>query len=363
MESLKINNISNINAALKKGVLNNKKYTLNPIDCKIKINQNESPFDLPKSIKRNVLNKIKNKKWNIYPDFIPEKLYKKIADSFNVKKENILIGNGSNEMISTILTATLESGKKVIIPEPTFTVYKLISSNLNANITSVTLNDDFTYNVDKFMEEAKSKGSVTVICSPNNPTGTFLSYDDIKKIVDASRGIVIVDEAYIHFGGETVIDLIKDYDNLILLRTFSKAFGLAGLRIGMMIGNENIIGQLSKVKLPYNINIFSIIVLEEIFKNLSFLEDNIKKILTQREYLENSFKEFNKLEVIPTSTNFFLVRVKDSKWLFNELLKFSILVRDVSNYPMLNNCLRISVGSKNENQLLVKSLRKIYKKD
>ncbi len=353
-------NKKKIEYTLKKGVLKNKAYTLKPIDCPIKLNQNESPFDLLEDIKKEILERLLKTKWNIYPDFTPQTLYKKVADYYNLESENILIGNGSNEMIFTILAAIVEKGKKVIISEPTFTVYKLISSNLNGKIKSIMMNEDFSFNVEKIKKEAKSKGSITIISSPNNPTGTYLQKRYIEEIIQESNGIVVVDEAYIHFGGESVLDLCCKYNNLIVLRTFSKAFGLAGLRIGVMISNKELISHLSKVKLPYNINIFTQLTLSIILNNIEHIEKNIKYIIEQREVMFKRLQNFSKLKIIPSSTNFFCVKTEDAKLLFNELLKHGILVRDVSNYPMLNNYLRISIGNEYENNKLIEALSNIF---
>ncbi len=352
-------NNTKVNLTLKEGVLRNKPYTLVLEDTPIKLNQNESPFDIPEKIKDKILKKLKETRWNIYPDFTPEVLYEKIASFYGFDKENILVGNGSNEMIFTILAAALESGKKVILPTPTFAVYKLISSNLNAEIKTVLLNEDFSFNTDKIIEECISPGSVTILCSPNNPTGTSLKRSEIEKIIQASEGTVVVDEAYIHFGGETVIDLVKKYDNLIVLRTFSKAFGLAGLRMGLMISNKNLITELAKVKLPYNLNIFSLITLNEIYDNIDLVNDNIKKILIEREYLGSELAGIKKIKVIPTDANFFIVKTENSSDLFNRLLEKGIRIRDVSAYPMLENYLRISVGSRSENEALILAIKSI----
>jgi len=349
-----------ISATLKEGVLKNKPYTLAPENTPVKLNQNESPFDIPAGIKDRILKKMKKTRWNIYPDFIPGELYEKIASFYGFSRENILIGNGSNEMIFTILAASLEKGKKVIIPAPTFAVYSLISSNLNADIKTVFLNEDFSFNTDNIIKECGSAGSVTILCSPNNPTGTALKRVDIEKIIKASGGTVVVDEAYIHFGGETVIDLVDRYENLIVLRTFSKAFGLAGLRMGIMVSNKNLISELAKVKLPYNLNILTLITLDEMFDNIDFVDENIKKILAERDYLGAELAKIKSIKVIPTSANFFLVKTEDSSSLFSTLLEQGIRVRDVSSYPMLENHLRISVGSRNENQALIRSLKNIF---
>lgn len=348
-----------IRATLKEGVLRNKPYTLAPEDTPIKLNQNESPFDIPENIKDKILKKLKDERWNIYPEFVPESLYQKIASWYGFSRENILIGNGSNEMIFTILAASLEKGKRVIIPAPTFAVYNLISSNLNAEIRTVFLNEDFSFDTGTIVSECASPGSVTILCSPNNPTGTSLKKGEIEKIIQSSGGTVVVDEAYIHFGGETVVDLVTKYENLIVLRTFSKAFGLAGLRMGIMISNRNLITELSKVKLPYNLNILTLITLDEIFDNMDFVDENIRKILTEREYLGSELAKIKNIRVIPSDANFFLVRTEDSAAMFRKLLECGIRVRDVSSYPMLENHLRISVGSRSENEALIRSLKKI----
>ncbi len=351
----------NFRSSLKQGVLKNRAYTLKPVETKFKLNQNESPFDLPEKIKEKVLERLRNRKWNIYPDFTPEDLYEKVAKYLKVKKENILLGNGSNEMIFTIMAAMLETGKKLIISEPTFTVYKLVASNLNAEVVQILQNEDFSNKTGKIAENAAITGSLTVIASPNSPTGTFTKRADLVNIIEASKGIVVIDEAYIQFGGETVIDLINKYDNLIILRTFSKAFGLAGLRIGMMISNSALITEMSKVKLPYNLNILTLATLDILLDSPEIIDSTVKKIIEYRSYLEKELSKIKSIKVIPTSANFFLVRIKESEFLYNKLLEYDILVRDYSNYPMLENCLRISVGNRDENELLVKALKEIYK--
>ncbi len=346
---------------IKKGVIENKRYTLNPIDSPIKLNQNESPYDLPLYLKEKIANRLLESNWNIYPEFVPEWLYEKVASHYSLKKENILVGNGSNEMINTVLTSILEDGKTLIVPVPTFTVYSLISSNLNANIIKVPLKDDLSFDVDSILSAvSNNKNSVTVICSPNNPTGTVIKKEDIEKIVKTSSGIVVIDEAYGEFGGESVIDLIGKYNNLVVLKTLSKAFGLASLRMGFMLGNEQLIAEFAKVKLPYNVNIFSLITLDEIFSDLSFLSKNIERIKNEREFLREGLQKFSKIKLYDTAANFFLIKVDDSYALFSYLIFSGILVRDISSYPMLKNHLRITVGNRYENETLLKALDKFY---
>ena len=348
-----------IKQTIKPGVLSNSEYTLHPIDCSVKINQNESPYDLPVKLKQQVTEKLMSRKWNVYPDFIPDSLYQKLSAYLGFHKDNILIGNGSNEMIFTILAAMLESGHTVNIPVPTFTVYGLISSNLNATVNYIAPNSDLSVNVPALREAAKTKGSVTIICSPNNPTGRALTPDDLFSIIEASNGIVVVDEAYIHFGGQTIIDSINKYDNLIILRTFSKAFGLAGLRIGCMISNKAIIAQLAKVKLPYNLNIFTLTTLEVVLDNIDFLQKNIDRIMEQKPILMEGLTKHKELTVFPSDSNFILFRIDKPDWLFDELVKRDVLIRTYANGKYLEGCLRVSVGSPDENKKFLDALDEI----
>jgi len=348
-----------INKMIKKGVINNKEYTLTPIETPIKLNQNESPFDIPYDMKKRILEKMAVSKWNIYPDFIPDNIYEKLAKYLGVDKENILIGNGSNEMIMTILASIVETGRRVVIPTPTFAVYSLLSSNFNGEIIKIPLKPDMRFDIGRIVEESKYEGSVTVLCSPNNPTGRAAAKDDLIKVIENSGGLVVVDEAYIHFGGETMIGDLGKYSNLIILRTFSKAFGLAGLRLGCMIGAKDIITQLSKVKLPYNLNILNLITLEEVLDNTEFVEQNVEIILKQKEYMESELSKIKQIHLFHSDANFFLFRVEKSNFVFDELVKRGVLIRNYSSSAGLENCLRVSVGSEYEVKIFIECLKDI----
>jgi histidinol-phosphate aminotransferase len=351
----------NIYRTIKRGVQENRAYTLKPLDVPVKLNQNESPFDFPPELKKVVLQRLESLHWNIYPPFVPDELYAKAAAAVGVTSANLLIGNGSNEMISTILASTCESGKTLVIPQPTFTVYNLIATNLNATVKKVMMRDDFFFDVDALASAAAEPGSVTVLCNPNNPTGTWIDRNGIIRIVEASGGLVVVDEAYIQFGGESVIDLTGEYANLVVLRTFSKVFGLAGLRIGMMIGSDELVSQFSKVKLPYNISQFVINTLDVLLDNLDVIDRHRDIILEEKQWLIKQLEEMPELHLYPTAANFVLVKVDDSKALFNALVDRGVLIRDVSSYPMLENHLRISTGDRQANKILVNSLQQILR--
>ncbi|HNZ26970.1 MAG TPA: histidinol-phosphate transaminase [Spirochaetota bacterium] len=350
-----------INKMIKKGVINNKEYTLTPIETPIKLNQNESPFDIPADMKKRILDKMLASRWNVYPDFTPDGLYLKTAAYLGVNKENILIGNGSNEMIMTILAAIVENGRRVVIPTPTFAIYGLLSSNFNGEVIKVPLKPDMSFDIDRIVEESKFEGSVAVLCSPNNPTGAAAAKEDLIKVIKNSGGLVIIDEAYIQFGGETLIGDLDSYPNLIILRTFSKAFGLAGLRLGCMIGPKNIITQLSKVKLPYNLNILNLIALDEVLDNPDFVDRNVEVILKQKKYMESELSKIKQIQLFHSDANFFLFRVERSNFVFAELVKRGVLIRNYSSSVGLENCLRVSVGSEDEVKLFIESLKDIAK--
>lgn len=352
--------MNNLKSTIKKGVFENKRYHLKAMNTGIKLNQNESPYDMPDEYKQKILDRLASRDWNRYPDFVPEKLYRLMSENLGVKYEQILIGNGSNEMITTIMTSILDRDKALVLPVPTFSVYKLIAGNLEADIKEIPLKSDLTFPVDELCNAAKGEGTLTVICSPNNPTGKTMSRSDIVKILEASGGVVVVDEAYIQFGGESVIDLIESYEHLVVLRTFSKAFGLAGLRLGIMIGNERIIEHFAKVKLPYNINLFTQYTAEVILENPEIITERIQTINKEKIRLGKKLAEIKGLKLIDSEANFFLIEVVDPPVVFDYLLSEGILIRDVSGYPMLDKMLRVSVGTPEENDILIEKLSKYY---
>jgi histidinol-phosphate aminotransferase len=338
-----------------------KPYHLEPEECTVKLNQNENPFDWPRPIKEAVGRFCVERPWNRYPPFIPEALKDLLADHAGVRKGSVIVGNGSNEMLLVLLLSLVRQNTTVILCQPTFTVYRLLVNGLAAAPLEVPLDSGLQYDVPAISEAVRGNpGAVLVLCSPNNPTGSVLEERSLRKILDVHTGFCILDQAYVEFGGFNAVPLLAEYPNLIITRTFSKAFAAAGLRLGYLAGNPVVVEEINKIKLPYNINFFAEHVATVLVRNKKAVEYTVADIIRERGELEEFLKTMPFDNVYPSQANFILVRCRDKQRRFDALKAAGILLRDVSSYPMLENCLRISVGSAQENEALKAALRSFF---
>lgn len=338
-----------------------KGYHLTPEETEIKLNQNENPEDWPLEIKEQAAQFCIERPWNRYPNFVPEGLKADLAQYTGVKPSNVIVGNGSNEVLLVLLLSFLSKASAAVICSPTFTVYKLLSEGMGSRNVNVSLTDDLQYDVKAIRNAVQENpGSLLIICSPNNPVGNEITEEQLRSILDQHSGICILDQAYVEFGGFNGIGLISEYPNLIVTRTFSKAMGGAGLRIGYMIGTEEMISEINKIKLPYNINFFTEYTASLLLKNRSHLSTSVAVMIEERDALLSSLKSFPFDNVYESKANFILVRYSEKQKLFDFLKKKGILVRDVSSYPLLENCLRISVGKREENSRLINCLKDFF---
>ncbi len=338
-----------------------KAYHLSPEQFRIKLNQNENPYDCPQSIKAEAARFCSERPWNRYPDFIPESLKQALADYAGVSPGQIIAGNGSNEMLLILLLSLANKHRRVITCQPTFTVYHLLASGMGCPEHMVALRDDLTYDVQGICDAlTQFKGSVLILCSPNNPTGTSLSEHDLRTILTMHDGMCILDQAYVEFGGYNAVDLLKEYSNLIITRTFSKALGGAGLRLGYMLGAPEVIEQINKIKLPYNINFFSSHVAELLLRRKEEIEPFLAESIRERDALQSFLTQLSLQNVYESDSNFILIRTERKQQLFSFLKNKGILIRDVSSYPKLENCLRISIGKPEENQALKDALQEFF---
>lgn len=337
-------------------------YTLSPDRASVKINQNENPWDAPARIKEETLRRLSARQWSRYPDFVPASLHERLAAFAGWRADGIIAGNGSNELIQALLLVTVREGTRVLISEPTFALYRQIATVLGGAVESVSLTTDLRYDVaglQKAIEETRP--DVTIICSPNNPTGCLIDDQDLASLLQASKGLVVVDEAYHEFAAHSVVPLLRDHENLVVLRTFSKAMALAALRVGYLLASPELVREIAKAVLPYNLNAFSQAAAEvavEMYE--SELRPLVSKISEERERLFARIDNIEGLSPVRSHANFMLVRSRlDPKCVFAELLERDILIRDVSGYPMLKNYFRLSVGTPEENDLLLAALREI----
>ncbi|MCD6170268.1 MAG: histidinol-phosphate transaminase [Candidatus Latescibacteria bacterium] len=334
-------------------------YTLRQYQYELKLNQNENPFDIPLELKDKLLAYARRRSWSRYPDFVPEEFHQKLAEYTGWAKEGILVGNGSNELIKDICILILEKGSRVVIPVPTFTLYKLISTALGAEVVEVKLKADYTFDMEALNEAvAVHSPALIFFSSPNNPTGCILPMDGLEKILQETNSLVVVDEAYYEFSGTTCLPLLKKHRNLIILRTFSKAFSLAGLRVGYLIADPDLVQEIAKVKLPYNINFFSQIVATYVLENRTLLQKKVEYIVHQKDMVYQALSGIPGVKPYPSYGNFILFEtLLDVKSLFFELLKKGVLVRDVSGYPMLSRALRVTISKEEENRRFIRTLR------
>jgi len=334
-------------------------YTLRAFEAEIKLNQNENPFDFPEDLKEETFRRFRQRQWSRYPDFVPDGLRRRLAEFAGWKKDGVLVGNGSNELLQASLMVLLNGRTRVAIPSPTFTVYRLISTVLGAKVIDIPLSADMRYDVDALLSRSREGAAgVLIVNTPNNPTGSVLKNEDLERILKEFPGFVLLDEAYYEFWGHSALPLLESYPRLIITRTFSKAMGMASLRVGYLLADPALAEQISKAKLPYNVNQFSLTAAEVALENTARFRTAIDAVLEERDRLGRELAAVPGCKVYPTEANFFLVEVAaPPRAVFDDLFAEGILIRDVSSYPMLSKCLRISVGTREENDRLLAALR------
>jgi len=343
-------------------------------DASVFMDANENPFDtniriefLKDSESIMVSNRVYYEigktslaKLNRYPDPLQHELKDKIARVKSVSSENIFPGNGSDEIIDLLVRAFCEPGKdEVILLPPTYGMYRVVANIHNINIKEVLLTKEFQPDTSRISKAINPRSKLLFICSPNNPTGNAISYEIIKEILGTFPGIVVVDEAYIDFSEDkSILPLLKEFSNLVVMHTLSKAWGLAGIRLGIGFAGQEIIEILNRIKMPYNVN--------ELTQRIALksLEQSMKKqaqVLTILDEKEKLIYELEKLDqvkyIYPSDANFILIKVKNVKILYDFLIDNKIVVRDRSDMPLCEQCLRVSVGTPQENKKLIESVK------
>jgi histidinol-phosphate aminotransferase len=337
-------------------------YSLVSQRARIKLNQNENAWETPQEIKEETLRRLQDRVWSRYPGLRATDLHERLAKFSGWKPEGVIAGNGSNELIQAVLMVTAGKDRRVVINEPTFTLYKQISTVLESEVVSVSLTPNLTYDLNALRETIQiTQPSVTIICSPNNPTGCIIEQSDLTSLLEEISGLVVVDEAYFEFSGQSVAPLLEKHSNLVVLRTFSKAMAMAALRVGYLMAAPELICEISKAVLPYNLNVISQTAAEvamEMYEvRLAALVDLIRH---ERERVYAELQKIRSLAPVRSQANFMLIRSElPVTHVFNELRRRDILVRDVSGYPMLQHYFRISIGKPEENDALLSALREI----
>lgn len=297
-----------------------------------------------------------------YPAPVHDRLREKIASYRGVRKENIFTGVGSDEAIDLLIRIFCAPERdSIMITPPTYGMYK-VSANINdVNIEEVQLDEDFQPDAKKILAARPPKAKLLFLCSPNNPTANDLDRTEILKLVELFPGIVVVDEAYIDFSRqESLAEVLPQYPNLVVLQTFSKAFGLAGIRLGIALANPPVIEYMLKIKAPYNLNKLTAQAALEAFEHKDLIRVNIEKIIEEREYLVEQLNHAPTVErVYPSNANFILFRIKNANEIYRRLADKGIIVRYRGDQPGCDNCLRVTVGMPDDNIRFLKTLKQI----
>lgn len=344
-------------------------YTLRHFDPPVKLNQNESPYDIPAELKREILARAAERPWNRYPPFVAENFIAAVSEATGWPAEGVLVANGSNELIQAVLAVLVDPGVCVVIPEPTFTLYRLMTEVNGGRVVPVPLDAELRFDVDSIIEAARaSRAAAIVLCTPNNPTGGALSAAEIERIHAQTDAILILDQAYVEFGGDDALPLLEGRPRLLVLRTYSKAMALAGLRAGYLLGHPDVVQQVDKAKLPYNVNFLTEIAAAEVLRQRERLRPQVEEIRRERDRIYEGLRRLPGVRVYPSEANFLLFRVEsprmDHRALFDRLLgDYGILVRDVSKYPLLERCLRVNAGTPRENDEFLDAMREILSED
>jgi len=299
---------------------------------------------------------------NRYPDPFQKDLKEQLSKLKNIDTQQLFLGNGSDEVLDIAMRVFCEPKQdNIIICPPTYGMYKVLADVNNIETKEVLLKEDFSVNIDGILKAANENTKIVILCSPNNPTGNSIPSSEIEILLNKLNAIILVDEAYVDFSDkESAVKLIDKYPNLIVSQTLSKAYGMAGIRVGIAIAQAPILDVFNKVKPPYNINILSQEKAVECLLKEGFYQEKLSRIKEQKELLIEALEVIKLVEkVFPSDANFLLVRFKDAKSTYNYLAKNAVVVRDRSSQPLCENCLRISIGTEYENKILIEQLNEM----
>lgn len=327
-------------------------------DALVKLNQNESPWDWPPELKDEVLRRVAARPWNRYPPVDAEALRQGLAESCGVSPTMIAVTNGSNEAILA-LVSTYATGRRVVVTAPGYSMVTPLAVIGGATVQAVALREDFSLDTDAMLAAVSSpEVAVTIIASPNNPTGNAFARPTLTAVLDSARGLVVIDEAYAQFTATSFVGDLSKYAHLAIVRTFSKGFALAGVRVGWIIGGEPVLDAVRKALPPYNVNVFSQEAALVALQRPELVSGRVEALLAERRRLADAVRAIDGVTTYPSEANFLLLRTRaPAADVFAGLLERGVLVRDVSRGPLLDNCLRVTVGTHTENNQFLAALR------
>ena len=342
--------------------------TIEPYDPKyiqtdVMISANENPLDVPFEIRREVERAVRKVPLNRYPDPLANELREMIAQANGLDRDQVLMGNGGDELLFGMALAFGGPGRTFLNMPPTFSVYVNNAQLTNTTIVNVPRRPDFTVDEDAVVERlAQGDIDFTIVTSPNNPTGDIVTGAFVKRMLEASDTLVMVDEAYFEFSRYTARPLLEQFENLVILRTFSKAFSLAGVRLGYMLGSEAALREFKKVRQPYSVDAVSQAIGRVIYENRAKFEPGIDSIIEQRGRIIDELNKLQGVTAFDSQANYVLFRFDegiDAGQIWQGLFDEGVLVRDFSRSAGLENCLRVSIGSEAENTRFLNALQQV----
>ena len=329
----------------------------------VKLDANESPFLLPEGLRRELLQALEQVAVNRYPDPRADRLRSVLAAQHGVLPGQLVLGNGSDELIHLLLLAVGDPGAVVLAPVPTFSMYELIARSLGLHFEGVPLGSRFEPDLPAILDAIEQRRPRAIfLATPNNPTGGVFSDAEVLKILAAAPGLVVVDEAYSPYAGRTMLPRLVDQERLVILRSLSK-IGLAGLRIGYVVAHPTLAAELEKVRLPFNVNAFSQAAAVALLAHQEWIDASVREIVRQRGRVMGRLGEIPGVEPFPSEGNFVLLRtLVSSNEVFEALLAEGILVRNLGSAPGLKNCLRVTVGTDEENDRCLDAFTRVMRR-
>ena len=347
---------------IRQDIVSLRPYEAHVIEGNIKLDANENPFPWPEGMKESLFSR--EFAFNRYPDGKAQSLRDEIAKYNGVRAEELLLGNGSDELIQIILHTFGGRGRSLMIHPPTFSMYAAAAAITGTSLVEVPLLGGTKLDLNTMLEKCFSDENIKIIivCNPNNPTGALFPPEQILELVRQTKALVVIDEAYVEFAGESMIEEINNYPNLLVMRTFSKAFGMAALRLGYVLGNQELINCLNMVRQPFNVNSFSqqagIVALEY----ASEYQKQIEIIKNEMKILYNELSKISGFKVLPTKANFILFQPEEPSMWAQKLSSKGFSVRNLGDLPGLGHSLRMSSGIPEENRAFLQAVKEIDNK-
>lgn len=330
----------------------------------IKLDAMENPYSLPETLQEEIAQLVTTISANRYPDSNSVSLKSSLRETMEIPMGmDIMLGNGSDEIIQIIALALARPGAVLMSVEPAFVMFRMIATYTNMEYIGVPLKADFSLDLDLMLDAiTKHQPAIIFIAYPNNPTGNLFDVEAVSRIIESAPGVVVVDEAYHAFAGSSFIDKLSEYPNLLLMRTLSK-LGLAGLRLGFLTGRPEWLIQLEKVRLPYNVGVLTQEVARKILQYPDILQQQVDAIKAERVVMNKYLNVLDGVEVFPSDANFILFRVNKASQIFSELKQRNILIKNLDgSHPLLKNCLRVTIGTPDENKQFLRALQECIMK-